>query len=126
MKKNQFKNLIMEAREDRRDPMLQGLAFMLQKNKNIIIDDIDDFDEFYDNLEINNEIITSDNVDDYDIAKLLKDNNIRLKPETFKRKIQQGKGVLLNYYSNVNRYGEKVERWQLVNCFAWFDVNYTL
>ena len=116
----------MEAREDRRDPMLQGLAFMLQKNKNIIIDNIDDYDEFYDNLEVNNEIITSDNVDEYDIAKLLKDNNIRLKPETFKRKIEQGKGVLLNYYSNVNRYGEKVERWELKNCFAWFDANYQL
>lgn len=70
---------------------------------------VDDLELLYDNLYFNNEIITSDNINDYDLNKL------GLAAKTAAAIAAGEKVLLLNYYKLSGNYNE------LVNCKILLD-----
>lgn len=73
---------------------------------------IDDLSIVYDNLVINNELLTLDNVNEYDKAYL--ENRLNLKYNTIIKRLKNDKICLLNYYVKND----------LINCRVWLDLNY--
>lgn len=70
---------------------------------------VDDLELLYDNLYINNEIITADNLTEYDLNKL------QLTTKTVAAIAAGEKVLLLNYYKLTSNYTE------LVNCKILLD-----
>jgi hypothetical protein len=120
MNKKNFLNLLKEKQAWRNDKLLINIVYFLQANRLVKIEDIEDFNEIYDNLEINNEIISSDNVSEYDLSYIKEKFNIRFTVNTIKEKINQGQILLLNFYTNLE-YGRKQDRTHLVDCKIWFN-----
>lgn len=75
---------------------------------------IDDLSIIYDNLVINNELLTLDNVDEYDKEYLEK--RLNLKYNTIIKRLENNKICLLNYYVKND----------LVSCRIWLDLNYNI
>lgn len=73
---------------------------------------IDDLSVIYDNLVINNELLTLDNVEEYDINYL--ENRLNLKYNTIIKRLENKKICLLNYYVKND----------LIECRIWLDLNY--
>lgn len=120
MSKKNFLNLLKEKQAWRNDKLLINIVYFLQANRLVKIEDIEDFNEIYDNLEINNEIISNDNVSEYDLSYIKEKFNIRFTVNTIKEKINQGQILLLNFYTNL-AFGIKQDRTHLVDCKIWFN-----
>lgn len=71
-----------------------------------------DLASVYDNLVINNELLTLDNVSEYDKAYL--ENRLNLKYNTIIKRLENNKICLLNYYVKND----------LIDCRIWLDLNY--
>ena len=102
-----LKNLLKELLKTGRDDiLLLNILYYLCKSYKVTNSlktlSVDDLELIYDNLEINNEIITSDNINEY---KEYLENNCSMGTIN---KITSGESILLlNYYSIYN---------DLVNC----------
>lgn len=73
---------------------------------------IDDLSVVYDNLVINNELLTLDNVEEYERAFL--ENRLNLKYNTIIKRLENNKICLLNYYTQNT----------LCECRIWLDLNF--
>lgn len=73
---------------------------------------IDDLSVIYDNLVINNELLTLDNVEEYERAYL--ENRLNLKYNTIIKRLENNKICLLNYYVKND----------LIDCRIWLDLKY--
>lgn len=93
----------------------EGLTYLLYKNKSVKIKDLYDFMLIYDNLVCNSEILTSENLAEYDLQKLCKYDNYRI--NYIKKKIAEGKHILLNYYTVTGG---------PFDCFIVFDPDYNI
>ena len=96
-----MKNLIellkeLETKHDRTDKLLLNITYYLIKNyyvcKSIKNLDIYDLMLMYDNLEYNNEIITGDNIDQYN------KNYLNITNKTYQEIKDYKKLLLLNFY----------------------------
>ena len=113
-----LKNLINELKNRGRDDVqLLNITYYLLKNRLACNSvgglDISDVMVVYDNLEINNELVTSENLDNY-IDSLNDEKISKSKIE----KIANGEKVLLLNYYTIN--GQKQD------CQMWFDPNYNI
>lgn len=120
MNKNIFLNLLKEKAEWRNDITLINIVYYLQAHNLIKIDNIDDFNDVYDNLEINNEIINKDNFEEYDLNYIKETFNINFTVSKIEERIKNGQMLLLNFYTNL-LFGVKQDRTRLVDCKIWLD-----
>lgn len=112
-------NQLQQERGENLDKQILNIAAFLVAFRLTECNDIYDLYIIYDNLWINNEILDSDTIDDYDPETIKK--RTFLKYETIKKNIiNNNKIYLLNYYSIKNG------RDHLVNCFIELNSNYNI
>ncbi len=119
----QIIDLLKIMREEGRDDvMLLNLTYMLRRVN--YYQTKDDLECVYDNLLINNEIITPDNMYEYDMYKICKDRYKNYKMVCNKI-LNKGKYLLLNYYCN--KAGDvTLSYYYLRDSFIFFDPNYNI
>lgn len=115
--KQLFKNFINERKNWegclKLDKTYLNITYFLINNIKDL-KNIDDLSVIYDNLVINNELLTLNNVDEYDKAYLEK--RLNLKYNTIIKRLENNKICLLNYYNKND----------LIECRIWLDLEYNI
>ena len=107
MKKQELINLIITAEHTiiTRDGEINNdylnICYWILKDKNLFIDDENIIIELYDNLLINNEFITKDNINEYSTDFIEKRTGHKI--DYVKNQLNNGYFYLLNYYSPLVR-----------------------
>lgn len=102
MRKTNLKELFKQFKEEREkwdyeiNNDLLNASYFLAKRDNMPVEDIEDVAIIYDNLEINGEILTFNNIDDWDIEVL--ENWIGHKEKYIREQFSKGYFYILSYY----------------------------
>lgn len=112
-------NQLINERGENLDKQILNIAAFLVAFRLTECNDIDDLYIIYDNLWINNEILDTDTINDYDPETIKEITGHNYK--TIKNNIlNNNKIYLLNYYNIKNG------RETLKNCFIKLDANYNI